>query len=308
MVEVRHLVKRYGHTPALDDISFQVEKGETVGFLGPNGAGKTTTMRILTGYIPPTSGSALIAGRDAFRASLETRRLIGYMPEGISLYPEMRVCEYLTYRAHIKGVPRSDRRARVNHVIDSCGIAEVRRKLIGSLSKGYRQRVGLADALVHDPPVLILDEPTVGLDPNQIREVRDLIRDLGRDRTILLSTHILAEVEMICKRVLIISSGRLVFKERLDDVSHHGASIVVELDAPPTAAVQRLAALPGVRHAAIESEGPFVRFQLHLKPGADPRKDVARCAAKQGWPLRELHMRRPSLEEIFTRLTAGGEE
>ena len=305
MVRVEQLVKRYGTSLALDGVSFTVEKGEVVGFLGPNGAGKTTAMRILTGYIPPTSGTAAIAGRDCFRAAVETRRLVGYLPEGISLYPEMRVNEYLFYRASIKGVPRRERRAHVGRVLDECGIAENRRKLIGSLSKGYRQRVGLADALVHDPPVLILDEPTVGLDPNQIRQVRELIRRLGENRTILLSTHILPEVEMLCKRVLVISRGRLVFRGKISAIAEHDASITVELKAPAEAAVETLGRLSGVARVLVENRRDYLRLRLHVAPNSDLREEIARCAGERGWVIRELHAERPSLEEIFTRLTAG---
>lgn len=305
MVEVEQLVKCYGPTLALDGVSFTVEKGEVVGFLGPNGAGKTTAMRILTGYIPPTSGSATIAGRDAFRASIETRRLIGYLPEGVSLYPEMRVHEYLSYRAHIKGVPRRERKTRLGYVLDRCGIAGAKRKLISGLSKGFRQRVGLADALIHDPPVLILDEPTVGLDPAQIRQVRELIRDLGENRTILLSTHILPEVEMLCRRVLVISRGRLVFRDKISAIAGHEAGVTVELTAPTGAVVEALNGLPGIKRVTVEREGDFIRLRLQLAPDADPREEIARCAAERGWTVRELHLERPSLEEIFINLTAG---
>jgi len=306
MVKVEHLSKQYGVTRALDDISFEIERGETVGFLGPNGAGKTTTMRILTGYTPATSGRAWIAGHDVARRSLEARRCIGYMPEGVSPYPEMRVHEYLLYRARIKGVPRRERRRRVEEVLDRCRIRDVRRRLVGHLSKGYRQRVALADALVHDPPILILDEPTVGLDPNQIREVRQLIRTLGRDRTILLSTHILPEVEMVCGRVLILHEGRLVFGDTLDHIAASGAGgsrIVLEARADAGGA-ERLRRLPGVREVSADPVGDFTRFRVELASPLDLREAVARCAAEAGWLVRELRLERPTLEETFVRLTA----
>ena len=219
MIEVEHLTKRYGNIVAVDDISFGIEKGEVVGFLGPNGAGKTTVMRILTAFIPATSGKARVAGFDPFWESLNVRRNVGYLPENVPLYREMRVSEYLFHRARLKDVPACERKLRVGEVIERCGIREVAHRVIGHLSKGYRQRVGLADALVNDPPILILDEPTVGLDPNQVRLVREMIRDLGQRRTVLLSTHILSEVEMICPRVIIISGGRIVAQDRAENLT-----------------------------------------------------------------------------------------
>ena len=209
MIEVRNLTKSFARHTAVRGIDFNVERGEIVGFLGPNGAGKTTTLRMLTGYLPPTSGSARVAGYDIFRQSIDARRCIGYMPENVPLYDDMRVREYLKYRANLKGLTGSEARRRVNEVIDTCGLEGVRRKMIKVLSKGYRQRVGLADALVHQPELLILDEPTNGLDPNQIRQIRDLIKRLSERHTILLSTHILHEVEMTCSRVIIIDSGQI---------------------------------------------------------------------------------------------------
>ena len=307
MIEVRQLVKRYGPTVAVDGISFEVERGEIVGFLGPNGAGKTTTLRILAGFMPATAGSARVAGHDVFSESLDIRRNIGYLPEGVPLYPEMRVQEYLTYRARVKGIRRRDRRNRVGHVMERCGVTEVRRKLIGSLSKGYRQRVGLAEALVHDPPVLILDEPTIGLDPNQIRHVRQLIRDLGEDHTVLLSTHILPEVEMVCQRVVILHNGRLVFQDSLDAINRQGADktlVTAEVRAPADAATSALLDLPGVLDLRWEEAGAFTRLELRVDPASDVREQVFQCAVRKGWTLRELRWDRPSLEDIFVRLTA----
>jgi ABC-2 type transport system ATP-binding protein len=210
VIEFDHVTKRFGSVLAVDDLSFRVGEGEIVGFLGPNGAGKTTVMRMLTAFMPPTSGRIRVAGFDPFWQSLQVRLRVGYLPENVPLYPEMRVSEYLFHRARLKRVPACERKRRVGDVLDMCGIATVASRLIGQLSKGYRQRVGLADALVNDPPILILDEPTVGLDPNQVRQVREMIRGFGRRRTVMLSTHILSEVEMICPRVLIISEGRIV--------------------------------------------------------------------------------------------------
>jgi ABC-2 type transport system ATP-binding protein len=312
MIQVEQLTKRYGSTVAVDGISFQVEQGEIVGFLGPNGAGKTTTMRILTCYLPATSGRVTIAGHEVFDDSLEVRRKIGYLPEGVPLYPEMRVREYLAYRARVKGVPERERRTRVGYVMGRCGVADVERTLIGSLSKGYRQRVGLADALVNDPPVLILDEPTLGLDPNQIRLVRDLIRDLGQKHTVLLSTHILPEVEMVCGRVIIIREGKLVFQETLDNIARQSAArakVVVEARVGAAEAAKASAVLgdvPGVVRVSVLADGgsAWTAFELDVQPGADVREEVGRRMVRNGWALRELRKEQPSLEDIFVRLTA----
>jgi ABC-2 type transport system ATP-binding protein len=306
VIEVRNLTRRYGQTVALDDVSFTVERGHVVGFLGPNGAGKTTAMRILAGYMPATSGSAAISGHDVHTDSLEARRHIGYLSEGVPLYPEMRVQEYLAYRAQIKAVPRRERRARIEEAMRRCDIADARRKLIGALSKGYRQRVGLAEALLSDPPVLILDEPTIGLDPNQIRHVRDLIRDLGKDHTILLSTHILPEVEMVCERVIIIHNGRLLFEDALARIGRGAESgkVIVEVRAPAVPAAKAFRAVQGVRNVHARAEGDFTLFEISADPAADVREEVHRAAVRNGWPLRELHAEQPSLEEIFVRLTA----
>jgi ABC-2 type transport system ATP-binding protein len=307
MIHVDQLTKEYGPTLAVDGVSFDVARGEVVGFLGPNGAGKTTTMRILTCYMPATSGTASIAGHDVFKDSLAVRRNVGYLPEGVPLYTEMRVEEYLRHRAWIKRVPAAGRARRVEYVMERCDLKEMRRRLIGSLSKGFRQRVGLAEALIHDPPVLVLDEPTIGLDPNQIRHVRALIRDLANDHTILLSTHILPEVEMICKRVIIINKGRVVFQDALDHIAAQragGARLVVELRAPADAALAALKELPGVLHATCDSVQPVARFDLEVTPGADVREELFQRVVRSGWALRELRTEQPSLEDIFVRLTA----
>src|SRR6266545_5560761 len=247
MIKVENLTKRYAGQPAIRDLNFEVGKGEVMGFLGPNGAGKTTTMRILAGFMPPTSGRASIAGFDVFGKSLQARAHLGYMPENVPLYNDMRVTEYLDYRAALKGVPHRRVTERVGDVKELCGLREVERKLIGTLSKGYRQRVGLADALVSDPPLLVLDEPTAGLDPNQIREVRKLIRELGTDHTILLSTHILSEVQAACDRAIVIDRGRVVAQGTLSELqsSRNSAALVLELRDPEAKALAIVQGISG---------------------------------------------------------------
>ena len=255
MIEVHHLTKRYARHEAVRDITFSVKRGEIVGFLGPNGAGKTTTLRMLTGYLPPTSGTARIAGFDIFRQSIEARRKIGYMPENVPLYEDMRVREYLKFRAQLKGLTGGDTRRRVGHVLDTCGLQSVRRKMIKTLSKGYRQRVGLADALVHDPELLILDEPTNGLDPNQIRQIRELIRQLGQSHTVLISTHILHEVEMTCNRVIIIDNGKIKAADtpaNLTQQMRAAGRIQVEIHADPEVAAGALNRLEHVKKVTPE--------------------------------------------------------
>ncbi|HEY3356720.1 MAG TPA: ATP-binding cassette domain-containing protein [Polyangia bacterium] len=306
MISAQNLTKRYVDTHAVEDLSFEVHEHEILGFLGPNGAGKTTTMRMLTGFLPPTAGTASIAGFDVVDQSLEARRRIGYLPENVPLYPEMRVQEYLAFRAALKRVPRAQRRANVDRAVEQCGLGDERRRLIGTLSKGFRQRVGLADALVHRPPILILDEPTVGLDPNQIREVRELIRDLGKDHTVLLSTHILPEVEMLCGRVAIINKGRLVAQdtpERLREQLEGGARVIAEIRGPAAEVEPALAALPGVVAAAVRHAGPPCEIELRLGSGADPRELVFRTVVERGWVLLGLKREALSLEDIFVRIT-----
>lgn len=306
MIHAEQLTRRYGSTVAVEGISFDIARGEVVGFLGPNGAGKTTTMRMLACYLPATSGTAAVAGKDIFKDSLAVRRLIGYLPEGAPLYNDLRVEEYLRYRARIKGVAGREVRQRVGGVMGRCGLTDMRRRLIGALSKGYRQRVGIADALVNDPPVLILDEPTIGLDPNQIRQVRELIRDLGRDHTVLLSTHILPEVEMVCGRVIIINRGRIAFQGRMDEIARGeaGLRIVAEVRAPVEEVRLVMATVPGARNIQTRAEGEICRLELAMEREADAREEISRRAAERGWGLRELRLERPSLEEIFVRLTA----
>lgn len=307
MIEVENLTKRFVGRTAVDDISFTVGKGEIVGFLGPNGAGKTTTMRMLTGYLPPTSGAASIAGYDVFEQSLKARREIGYMPESVPLYEDMRVTEYLKFRAGLKGVPVREVKSGVERVIEMCGLSDVRKKMISSLSKGYRQRVGLADALVHKPRLLILDEPTNGLDPNQIRQVRALISRLSEEHTILLSTHILSEVEMTCRRVIIINQGKI----RADDTPENLAAgmqssgtISVELKAAPEAVEEKLKALEGVRRLRSEAlEDGWFLYELKVEPTPDVREGISELARAQHWPLRELTRHTATLEDVFVELT-----
>jgi ABC-2 type transport system ATP-binding protein len=307
MIEVDHLSKRYARHEAVRDISFSVARGEIVGFLGPNGAGKTTTLRMLTGYLPPTSGTATIANFDIFRQSIAARQKIGYMPENVPLYEDMRVREYLKFRAQLKGLNRSDTRRRVGDVIDTCGLENVRRKMIKTLSKGYRQRVGLADALVHDPELLILDEPTNGLDPNQIRQIRELIRHLGQTHTVLISTHILSEVEMICNRVIIIDGGKIKAADtpaNLISEMRAAGRIQAEIQADAEVVTGALGRLESVKKVSCEPlEGDWARYTLWVDSGADPREQIAQVASQYGWPLRSLFRHEGTLEDVFVELT-----
>ncbi|MFL6570099.1 MAG: ATP-binding cassette domain-containing protein [Chthoniobacterales bacterium] len=306
MIKVEHLTKRYaGHT-AIDDLNFEVGKGEIMGFLGPNGAGKSTTMRILSSFMPPTSGRASIAGFDIFEQSLEARSHLGYMPENVPLYNDMRVTEYLNYRAALKGVPHRRIAERVGDVKELCGLKEVERKLIGALSKGFRQRVGLADALVHEPDLLILDEPTSGLDPNQIRQVRDLIRNLGKQHTILLSTHILPEVEMTCSRVIIINKGKIEAcdtPENLLGEIRTARAVVLEAKVGAENGAEQLKKIAGVRDVTTAADGEWQTFSLRVESGADVREEVFRLAADRHWSVRELSQRRATLEDVFVEIT-----
>ncbi|MFH0954100.1 MAG: ATP-binding cassette domain-containing protein [Verrucomicrobiota bacterium] len=312
MIEVSHLTKRFAGCVAVDDVSFEVGRGEIVGFLGPNGAGKTTTMRVLAGYLPATRGAATVAGYDVFSHSLEVRKRIGYLLENCPLYPEMRVDEYLRFRGRLKGVPARALRKRADEVKDLCGLKDVGTRIIGQLSKGYRQRVGLAESLIHDPELLILDEPTIGLDPNQIRQVRGLIKDLAQRHTILLSTHILSEVEMTCRRVLIIDRGKIVASdtpENLRNLMHGSALVVAEVSGPREQVERQLRALPDVQEVLVGESEPWNRYVLKGVGEEDLRPAVFELAARNGWTLRELRMEKKSLEDIFVSLTRGdGEE
>ncbi len=306
MIKVENLTKRYaGHT-AIKDLSFEVEKGEIVGFLGPNGAGKTTTMRILASFLPPTAGRASVAGFDVFEQSLQARAHLGYMPENVPLYNDMRVTEYLDYRAALKGVPHRRVGERVGDVKELCGLKEVEKKLISTLSKGYRQRVGLADALLHEPDLLILDEPTIGLDPNQIRQVRDLIKNLGKQHTILLSTHILPEVEMTCSRVIIIHRGRIEASDtpaNLLGKIRQAGGVLVEAKVGSDDGAEELKKIHGVRDVTSESEGDWRIFSLRVESGVDVRTEIFQLATARRWTVRELSQRRATLEDVFVEIT-----
>src|SRR6187399_2937878 len=275
MIKVENLTKRYAGQPAIRNLNFEVSRGEIMGFLGPNGAGKTTTMRILAGFMPPSSGRASIAGFDVFEKSLQARTHLGYMPENVPLYTDMRVTEYLDYRAALKGVPRRRMVERVGDVKELCGLKEVEKKLIGALSKGYRQRVGLADALVHEPDLLILDEPTSGLDPNQIRQVRDLIKNLGKQHTILLSTHILPEVEMTCSRVIIINKGKIEAcdtPENLLGEIRTAGGVTLEAKTGADNGLEQLKKIAGVKDVSLTNDDDWQIFSLRAEAGADVRE------------------------------------
>jgi ABC-2 type transport system ATP-binding protein len=303
VIEVEGLTKRFVEKDVVANVSFFVPEGEVLGFLGPNGAGKTTTMRMITGFLPATAGKVRVAGFDIDRDPLAVRERIGYLPENVALYPEMRVQEFLRFRAAIEGVPRAEMRSRVDEVTERCMVGDVSRQLVATLSKGYRQRVGLAGALVHRPPVLILDEPTVGLDPRQIVKTRELIMELGRDHTVILSTHILPEVEQVCRRVLIIDDGKLVADgtpEQLRGGLAGAAEVQVQLEAPAAEAQAALAALAGAKQVRAEGGG---RFQVAVEGGVDLRRAVFQLAVARGWVLLELAQTMPSLETTFLRLT-----
>ncbi|MBU4200115.1 MAG: ATP-binding cassette domain-containing protein [Verrucomicrobia bacterium] len=320
MIQVSHLTKRFASTVAIDDVSFEVQRGEIVGFLGPNGAGKTTTMRILTGYLAATEGRVFIDGLDVFLQSLEVRRRIGYLPETVPLYPELRVDEYLTFRARLKGVPRRKLRARLEDVKEMCGLNDVARRIIGQLSRGYWQRVGLADSLIHDPELLILDEPTIGLDPNQIRAVRELIRNLGRRYTILLSTHILSEAEMVCQRVMILHRGKIIASDSpaaLMGLFQGNPCVVAEIFGPRDAVLPQLKNLAGVARVSCQvgseplagagSLPAWNRFRIEAVRDEEARAAVFDMVAQNRWALRELSVEKRNLEDVFVHMTAQGE-
>lgn len=307
MIKVENLSKRYADMLAVDDISFEVHEGEVLGFLGPNGAGKSTTMRVLTCFIPATSGFAWVAGYDVFTDSLKVREQIGYLPENVPLYLDMRVNEYLMFRAELKKVPRKDRKSRLGECIERCGVVEVQNQMVGTLSKGYRQRVGLADALIHDPKILILDEPTIGLDPNQIRQVRQLIKELGEKHTILLSTHILPEVEMVCDRVIIIDKGKLVANDtpaNLLTQLEGGSVLKLQAKGPERRIAQALSGIAGVTSVQEEAhDGAVKHFVVETGKSRDVREDVFRTFVKNEWVLLEMRKVPVTLEDIFHQLT-----
>jgi ABC-2 type transport system ATP-binding protein len=311
MLDVQNVSKWWGDFLAVDRVTFEVGAGEVVGFLGPNGAGKSTTMKIITGFVPPTSGIVLVDGHDVFTDSLAARRAIGYLPENTPIYPDMRVLEYLDFRAKLKGVARRERRASIERVMERCAVADMARRLVGQLSKGYRQRVGLADALLGNPKLLVLDEPTAGMDPNQVREVRKLVKELGRDHTILLSTHILPEVEATCSRVVIISGGRLVAQDEVKALQARaaakGGAVEVEVQTPGDGFEAALREIPGVKWVERVSGASGARavFRCEADGEGDLREKVARAALERGLVLLELRPVGSSLEDIFVRFTAG---
>jgi ABC-2 type transport system ATP-binding protein len=312
MIEVKNLTKRYAGRTAIRDISFSVQRGEIVGLLGPNGAGKSTTMRILSCFMPGTSGTARVAGFDVFHQSDEVRRRIGYMPENNPLYPDMRVREYLKFRARLKGLGWRRSRERVNLVMEQCGLTGVSRRIIGQLSKGYRQRVGLADALSHEPELIILDEPTIGLDPHQIRAVRQLIKGLAGKHTVLISTHILPEAEMMCNRMVIMYDGKILAAdtpENLQRLIAGNSQIVAEIAAPAAELRETLAQIPGIEAIDVSaSDGEFQRCALTPHNGYDLRAAIFALARERGWILRELTRSRRSLEDIYVQITKPDEE
>ncbi|RTZ90674.1 MAG: hypothetical protein DSY91_06060 [Deltaproteobacteria bacterium] len=306
MIEIQNLTKRYGHIKAVENISFTVQKGEILGFLGPNGAGKTTTMRVLTGYFPPTEGRARIAGFDITEKPLEVKKRIGYLPENVALYNDMRVIDYLKFVGRVKGIKRSAKlKQQVSRVVELCGIDDMQKRIIGKLSKGYRQRVGLAQALLGDPEVLILDEPTVGLDPKQIVEIRKLIKELGGERTVILSTHILPEVQMICERVIIINEGKIAAIDTPDNLNKQLSNrvvILMEIEGDPQKIVSTLEGVEGVLEVKQKKKGKVKQYEVVTRPDRDLRKDLARAVFENQLGLYELKTVEMSLEEIFLKL------
>ena len=307
MIEVQHLTKRYGRVTAVDDVSFRVERGEIFGFLGPNGAGKTTTMRVITGYIPATEGRAIVAGFDVFEQPVEAKRRTGYLPETPPLYPEMTVLEYLSFVARIKGVASAERKSRIQSVMERTRIADVAERRCGNLSKGYRQRVWLAQAILHNPDVLMLDEPTAGLDPKQIIETRELIKELAGDHTIILSTHILPEVAQTCQRVVIINKGRVVAVDTPDNLTARlrgSETMYVQLDAGLQDAIEALQRIPGVTRVTVsDRRDGAVGYEVESRQGVDVRRELARAIVSNAWGLLELRPMRMSLVELFLSLT-----
>jgi ABC-2 type transport system ATP-binding protein len=303
-ISVYRLSKAYGNFLAVDQISFDVPRGQIVGFLGPNGAGKSTTLRVLTCFMPPTSGAAKVAGLDVFTQSLQVREKIGYLPESNPLYTEMRVVEYLEFKGKLRGMDRDLRKRRAEEVMEKCWLKGRERSLIGTLSKGYRQRVGIADALLHNPPVVVLDEPTVGLDPTQTREARALIQSLAGSHTVLFSTHIMSEVEAVCQRVIIIARGKIVAQGTTDELRNRASSGVrVEMRGPADQVRSALNALPGVEAVETVSPGDVSTFVVRGKLTPELRELIARTASDRNWGLREMRAEGASLEELFVRVT-----
>jgi ABC-2 type transport system ATP-binding protein len=305
MIEVTGLTKYYGPIAAVDGVSFSVAQGEITGFLGPNAAGKTTTMRILTGFSPPTRGSATVAGFDITKNPIEVKRCVGYMPESVPIYPEMLVAGFLQYVAEVKGVARRGRTREVGSVMERCGLTHMAKRLVGNLSKGYRQRVGLAQALIGNPPVLILDEPTVGLDPQQIIEIRRMIKSLAREHTVLLSTHILPEVTMVCERVLIINRGRIVAQDRMENLAGESKTLIeVEVEGPDDKVAAALTGLPGIRSFSREGGGCYL---VEGPPGVELGPPIAAALVQAGLRLKGLQKRSRTLEDVFIGVVSGEE-
>lgn len=307
MIETTNLVKRFGPTTAVNRVSFEVRKGEVLGFLGPNGAGKTTTMRLLTCFMQPDEGTAKLSGNDILEKPLEVRKSIGYLPESAPLYMDMGVIEYLSYIAEVRGIPKHDRPKKVRKMVEVCGLGDVLKKDIGHLSRGYRQRVGLAQTMIHEPPILILDEPTSGLDPNQIMEIRTLIKELGREKTVVLSTHILPEVEATCNRVIIINEGSIVASGTPDELaarSSKGATVMIGVRGPEEEVRRRLESHPGVsRVKVIGTANGVTRFAVTAAGDRDITEDLFRVVAENHWSCNELHRETATLEDVFSRLT-----
>ncbi len=312
-VQVDNLSKSYGSAKAVDDITFEVHSGEILGFLGPNGAGKTTTMRVITCYLSPTAGRVLVEGHDIVEDSIEVRKLVGYLPEQNPLYLDMNVLEYLEYTAQLQGMNQALIPQRRREMVEVCGLGEMKHKDIGQLSKGYRQRVGLAAAMIHDPRILILDEPTSGLDPNQIVEIRSLIQNLGKQKTVILSTHILPEVQATCDRVIIINRGKIVADGPIADLQrslHGGEKIIMEVEAPDGSSFEiisvQVRAIPAVATVSLLDErNGAKRFSVETSQATDIRKELFQLCIQKGWGLLELHREQTSLEDIFRQLTAG---
>jgi ABC-2 type transport system ATP-binding protein len=305
VIEVKNLTKFYGQLRAVNNIAFHVAEGDVVGFLGPNGAGKTTTIRILTCFQPASSGSASVAGHDVFKQSMKVRAEVGYLPESVPLYPEMRVREYLRFRGKLRGLDRARREAAIARVVERCWLGEVIDRPIGQLSKGYRQRVGLADALLHNPRVLILDEPTIGLDPTQIRETRSLIRELAKEHTVMLSSHILPEVEATCRRIIIINRGAIVAAgtpEELRERISGSSKLIAELKGPQAAVAEGLRAIDGVKEVQTELHDGWTRATISA--GKDLREAVYAVSTQKQWPLRELRRDVATLEDFFVKIVA----
>jgi len=308
MIEVKNLSKKFGSTKVLDDINFSVEKGEILGFLGPNGAGKSTTMKIITSFWAGSDGTVHIDGKNVANQSLLTREKIGYLPENVPLYDEMRVFEYLKFIAEVRGIGKDEQKKAITKASEACGLSKVLRKPIDELSKGYKQRVGLAQAIIHEPDILILDEPTTGLDPNQIAEIRDLIKKIGKEKTVIFSTHILSEVSATCDRVIIINEGKIVGEgkpEELMNKSSHKELVYIKIKADKEAALKRLKELENVENVEVKDKeaSNIYGYSIEPKKGVDIREYLSIAVTQQGWPILELRRKKTSLEDVFRELT-----